>query len=110
MAGRGAPPQPADQRARRNKDTIAPTVVEFVPCAQPALDPAVYDWPKHTLAWWDAWGRSPMAPLFGQTDWHFLADTAMLHALAYASARSAQEFGTTMDVSLMAELRRRRCP
>lgn len=107
MAGRGPAPKPPERRAHRRPDPVGTTVVEFVEFAQPPLDPAVYDWPDHTITWWESWGRSPMAPLFGESDWRFLADTALIHALAYESARNAATTGSKVEVSLFSELRLR---
>lgn len=107
MPGIGPPPKPAGKRARANREIVPTTVVEFVEFAQPDLDPAVFEWPAHTVTWWESWGRSPMAPLFGESDWRFLADTALIHALAYESARNAAATGSKVDVSLFSELRLR---
>jgi hypothetical protein len=37
-------------------------------------------WPAPTRAWWKLWGDSPLSDEFGETDWAFLLDTALLHA------------------------------
>ena len=85
MAGRGPAPgqgaKPADQRRRRN----APTAEQFeVITADGELHgpelPDTHEWPEATLAWWETWRKSAMAPRFTDTDWSFLLDTAVLHA------------------------------
>lgn len=37
-------------------------------------------WPAQTVRWWESWRRSPQAATFTETDWDYLADTALLHA------------------------------
>jgi hypothetical protein len=37
------------------------------------------DWPERTVAWWHTWRTSAMAQEFSETDWDFLADTALIH-------------------------------
>ena len=96
MAGRGAPPKPDDERARRNA-TVPMTAVE--PDAElrgPELPETAADWPARTRQWWDTWRKSPQAQTFTDTDWDFLLDTTMIHA----------EF-VTGAVSLAGELRLR---
>lgn len=89
MAGYGPPPKPADQRARRNKDTIPGRVVDLVRAAQPELPTfeverdgvlVEYVWPARTVEWWRMWGESPLMGDASAADWEFLMDTAVLHA------------------------------
>lgn len=81
-------------------------ILPFKPCPQPAL-PAGFPWPPLTVEWWARWGRCPQAVMFGETDWDFLADTALLHATAWASAQRAVETGSKIDTSQHQELRLR---
>jgi hypothetical protein len=74
----GPPPKPAGQRARRNKDPIATTVLQFVHGEQPYL-PADVDWHPQTIEWWQVWARTPLAQTFTETDWQVLLETALLH-------------------------------
>lgn len=106
MAGRGPAPKPPERRARSGKGAAAQTVLPFRPAKQPTL-PRGYPWPDRTKKWWKAWGDSPQAALFADTDWEFLADTALLHATAWASAERAIQTGEKIDTSHHAELRLR---
>lgn len=92
MAGRGAPPKPADQRARRNKDPIAPTSLRFVRARQPALPkrmPGGDPWPDVTRAWWRAWARDPRTERFDAAAWAYLRDTAVLHGRLWSGDTKA---------------------
>lgn len=101
----GPAPKDPDQRIRRNK-TPPQTVLLFEPAKQPAL-PRGFPWPERTKRWWKAWADSPQSVLFSATDWEFLADTALLHATAWASAERAILTGEKIDTSQHAELRQR---
>ncbi|MCL2089857.1 MAG: hypothetical protein FWH11_01300 [Micrococcales bacterium] len=84
MAGRGPSPKDPRRRARRNADTVATTVVEFVRADQPGL-PDDVPWPEQTRVWWQMWAESPLAEHFMSTDWSFMLDTALLHAAVWGS-------------------------
>jgi hypothetical protein len=105
MAGRGPAPKDPAKRARRNA-TPPQTVLEFRPAVQPEL-PEGFPWPDRTRSWWRAWGESPQASLFSETDWEFLYDTALLHATAWSSAERAVRSGEKIDTSHHCELRLR---
>ena len=95
MAGLGPAPKANGRRARKNKETIATTVVRFEPAEQPELPEGV-PWPDATKRWWALWANSPLSENFGVTDWDFLMDTALLHAQYW-----------TGDTSKAAEIRLR---
>lgn len=80
MAGRGPAPKQPGTRARRNK-TPEVRVLQAKNARQPTL-PKIrgFTWPAQTRAWWKRWGDSPLSDEFGDTDWGFLLDTAVLHA------------------------------
>lgn len=80
-AGRISGPVPKDPatRARRNKDPIGTTVLQFVPGEQPSLPTGDWDWHPQTVDWWRVWRDSAQANLFTETDWNVLLDTAVLH-------------------------------
>lgn len=80
MAGRGPAPKQPGTRARRNK-TPEVRVLQAKNARQPQL-PKIrgLTWPAQTRAWWKRWGDSPLSDEFGDTDWGFLLDTAVLHA------------------------------
>lgn len=78
MVYKGPPPKDPSKRARRNKDPIPHTTIEFVKGKQPRL-PAGIDWHPRTRAWWKVWGNSPQAELFMDVDWDYLVDTALMH-------------------------------
>lgn len=105
MAGRGPAPKPAASRARRNAVPATATLT-FTPAAQPDLH-AGFPWPEQTREWWARWGRCPQASMFSETDWDFLADTALLHATVWGSAQDAVAHGGKLDLSQVAELRLR---
>lgn len=94
MAGMGPAPKPKGRRARRNADTVPTTILRFQEAEQPPL-PENQAWPEETLEWWKMWAESPQAEHFGTTDWEFLKDTALLHAMLWGNA----------DTSVLAELR-----
>jgi hypothetical protein len=78
MPGVGPVPKDPSRRARRNKDPRASVVLHFEHGEQPAL-PDSFPWHEQTYVWWHMWGRSPMAELFTDSDWQFLAETAIFH-------------------------------
>lgn len=45
------------------------------------------DWHPRTRQWWDTWRRSPQAQTFIDTDWDFLLDTALLHAIMWSRGK-----------------------
>ena len=102
MAGRGpAPKHPSMRGGHRAAEPM--TVIDFRPAPQPDLPEGV-DWPEPTLAWWAAWGRSPLAEHFMEVDWQYLADTALCHAEVWGSGNlgmlpelriRVQQFGVT---------------
>ncbi len=94
MAGMGPAPKPKGRRARRNADTVPTTILRFQEAEQPPL-PENQAWPEETLEWWKMWAESPQAEHFGITDWEFLKDTALLHAMLWGNG----------DTSVLAELR-----
>lgn len=82
MAGRGPAPKPPDQRARTNRDPIAPTVMQFTRAPQPALPPRMPGgdaWPPRTRAWWRGWKTDPRSERFDAAAWAYLLDTATIH-------------------------------
>jgi hypothetical protein len=80
MAGRGAAPKPVLSRAndQARRDAAIAKISSDNVLRGPALPSG--DWPDRTKSWWKTWRTSPMAQTFGQTDWDFLLDTALLHA------------------------------
>ena len=81
MAGYGAAiPKDPSKRARNNKDPHPTIRLDFKPCEPPELpDVEGVNWHPMTRAWWAVWQRSPMATLMGETDWAYMADTALMH-------------------------------
>lgn len=79
MSGRGPAPKDPARRRRTNKDPIPTTVVTPDSILRGPELPAGIDWPAQTLRWWVTWRMSPQAQGWGDTDWDFLLDTAMLH-------------------------------
>jgi len=79
MAGRGPAPKDPSQRRRMNKPEPVTVITADGELHGPEL-PDTHEWPEATLAWWETWRKSAMAPRFTDTDWSFLLDTAVLHA------------------------------
>jgi hypothetical protein len=106
MGGRGPAPKETHSRARDTKRRAAP-VVSVVPDAVvrgPEL-PDEYEWPDATRSWWQHWRESPQAQTFLATDWDYLLDTAVLHAVFWLGDRSVEsglrlrvaKFGATAE-------------
>ncbi|WP_199173868.1 hypothetical protein [Brachybacterium sp. UMB0905] len=79
---------------RRNTDATPTTILRFEEAEQPDL-PDSMPWPDETREWWAMWRDSPQAEHFGSTDWAFLLDTAILHAMLWGNG----------DTSALPELR-----
>lgn len=94
MAGMGPAPKPKGRKARRNADPVPATILRFEEAEQPPLPPN-QAWPEETIEWWKMWAESPQAETFGSTDWAFLLDTALLHAMLWGNG----------DISVLPELR-----
>ena len=108
MAGRGPAPKDPARRARRNADPVPGTTLEFRKGERPglpALQPNGEPWPQATVDWWEAWGESAQADHMTATDWSFLLDTAVLHALLWYGDKAVAgelrlrvaKFGATME-------------
>jgi len=82
MAGRG--PAPKQVRSRPNDTARRDAQVQFLTPDDLIRGPELPEsiaWPDQTHKWWETWRRSPLSQSFTETDWDFLLDTAMLHAL-----------------------------
>lgn len=112
MAGMGPAPKAEGRKVRRNKDTIAQTVLRWERAEAPELpdfriekgDELVeFHWPERTREWWEMWKASPQAEHFGSSDWEYLLDTALIHARYWSGNLSlagelrlrVAEFGAT---------------
>lgn len=82
MAGMGPPPKNANQRVRRNKDSVPHTTLRFEKVDPPPL-PSRYAGNEEVERWWQTWVESPQADVFGTTDWQGLLDTLPLIAAYY---------------------------
>lgn len=94
MAGVGPPPKNASKRARRNADDKQMRLIQPVSAPQPELpdftQPGVdadgepadvpFVWPEQTKQWWRMLADHPLRHEFFETDWHYLLETALLHA------------------------------
>lgn len=104
MAGRGPAPKDPSQRRRMNKSEPVELVMPDGELHGPEL-PDTYEWPATTLAWWETWRESALAPKFTKTDWAFLLDTAVLHADFWLGNRAlagelrlrVAKFGATVE-------------
>lgn len=86
MAGKGFAPRDPSKRAGHSKDSTPTQTIKFVGAPQPPL-PTLMDgeeWHPQTMLWWEKWGRSPQAEHFMETDWDFLADTALMHSAMWS--------------------------
>lgn len=78
MPGYGPAPKDPARRARRNKDTVPTSTIQFVRAEQPELPDGI-EWHPRTVEWWAMWAESPQAEHFMASDWDFLLDTALMH-------------------------------
>ncbi|MDX2575885.1 hypothetical protein PV332_10375 [Streptomyces scabiei] len=116
MAGRGPAPKDPSKRRRRNAMEPETVVVNDGELRGPELPEGalgvdedtgdVVAWHPMTQLWWAAWRKSPMAQTFGETDWLFLIDTALMHHTMWAKGRwefasevrlRAAKFGATPE-------------
>lgn len=86
MPAMGPAPKDPSQRARRNKDVVPQVRLQFTPYKPPPL-PKGIEWHPMTRNLWDAWRRSPMAQLMGETDWAYMLDTALMHHTMWDKGR-----------------------
>ncbi len=93
MAGRGFAPKATRSRARdtKRRDAEMRHVEDDGELRGPPLPEGVLpdgeDWHPRTRQWWDTWRRSPQAQTFIDTDWDFLLDTALLHAIMWSRGK-----------------------
>ena len=90
--GQGPAPKPEDRRARRTqtaKQAALPIrTIEHTPAEPPALpDLPDIEWHPQTLRWWSNWINTPLSADFGDTDWDFLLDTALMHNAMWTKGR-----------------------
>lgn len=78
MGGQGPVRKLDEQRARRNKDHIATTVITRTPTPQPEL-PGWIDWHPQTILWWHMWGQTELSDDYTDAEWSYLIDTALIH-------------------------------
>jgi hypothetical protein len=103
MAITGPAPKDPSQRARRNKDPIATTVVRMkIAKPQNTLPPNFLpegfdEWHSATLEWWGVMSRSPLVENLPEVDWQELYILAVVHHL----------FMSTGELKFAAELRQR---
>lgn len=94
-------PLPKPGRARRNKDSIPSTVVQFVGASRQELpDDLLRDgeqWHPATVRWWNRWANSPLIEKWTELDWSELEACAVLH----------NEFMRKRTFSLGSEIRMR---
>jgi len=85
MAGAGRIPQATRSRKRDEVQRLQLSPDEVL--RGPDL-PDGWDWCERTRAWWQTWRRSAQAQTWGETDWDFLADTAVLHNQLWSEGRA----------------------
>lgn len=114
MAGRGPAPKDPSKRRRRNAAVPETVLHPDDELRGPELPEGVLgdedgvpvEWHPMTQLWWDGWRKSPMAQTFGDTDWLFLIDTALMHHKMWSAGRwdfasevrlRAAKFGATPE-------------
>ncbi len=70
----------------------------------PRFTPFGQEWPDATIQWWETWRTSAQSMVFTDTDWDFLLDTAVLHAMMWAPRGNA---GGVSQTQLASEVRQR---
>jgi hypothetical protein len=45
------------------------------------------EWHPQTVDWWEMWKRSAQADTFTESDWSFLADTALMHTAMWSKGQ-----------------------
>lgn len=84
MAGYGPAPKEPSRRARRNKDEVSTTRLQFQRGQAPDL-PGEIDWHPRTRTWWRVWQESSLSELMSAVDWEDMLDTALLHHQYWAN-------------------------
>lgn len=51
--------------------------------------PEVIDWPEETVTWFNAWRDSPITETWGDVEWQYFYDTALVHASIWGSSNFA---------------------
>ena len=61
------------------------------PGAEQTVDlPDSIDWPTQTREWWGAWVGSDVTADWTPLQWHYLLDTALIHATVWGSGDMAK--------------------
>lgn len=101
MGARGPKPAESHTRARNDKKAIALVSdgkQRGIALPQLRVNGKVVAWHPRTVAWWNAWRKSPQAlRMMTEPDWQYLLVTARVH----------HEFWATGDMDLAAEVRLR---
>jgi hypothetical protein len=87
MAGRGPAPKAQHQRERDTRRRQADSVVLSPDGVLRGPEVPLPDPHPATLAWWEAWRRSPQAQLFEETDWEALKRAALLQDYVWKSTK-----------------------
>lgn len=106
----GRKPKPEGQAVTRHRPTTDWTEVVNVPFTEapklPRSQPDGRPWPAWTKRWWATVSRMPHCALWGEPDWQFAFDTAVLVAkfhsegttgLATEIRNREKVLGTTVD-------------
>jgi hypothetical protein len=80
MAGRGPAKSENSIRSLTQKDIVKKTLVTTPAELRGDPLPEGVEWHVRTLVWWETWRGSALTMTFGNTDWEFLLDTAVLHS------------------------------
>ena len=111
MGGRGPAPKPNARRRTTGKapDKIPTTTVASAPLLDPLGPelPGDREWPQQTREWWESWRRSEQARLFMQSDWLFLQDMALMHAMVWSLSIDDLIAKMGLVTGLLGELRLR---
>lgn len=111
MAGKGFAPNTDRSKVRRpnrggGSTEVTPDGRRRGPSLPDDVLPKGESWHARTKAWWETWRKSAQAQTFGDTDWDFLLDTALMHHTMWSKARwefaaelrlRAAKFGATPE-------------
>lgn len=99
---KGFAPKPDDERTRRNAPIFSRLPVQWDGVVRGPVLPKHREWSKWTKEWYEDFRRTPQSMICTETDWHFIADTALLYELMWTPKTPAAQV-----VTLSGEFRRR---
>jgi len=98
----GPPPKDADDRLRRNKDTIPITTLDWDGKTRGPELPEGTHWFKQTTDWWQHWRDSAQATVMTDLDW----DELLMAAILYNEVWRTGKVSPQAKVQCLAQVRR----